>query len=425
MKIGIIGAGYTGLAAGITLAAAGHRVTILEKEALPGGLAAGFQDESWSWPLERHYHHVFASDRVFLDYADTIKSEVSYHRPITSTLIDGRIEQLDSPLSLLRFSRMPVVDRLRTGLGLAGLKINPVWQIYENQTARRLIASSMGETSWKTLWEPLFAGKFGPLADQICASWFWARIHTRTPSLGYPDGGFTAFAKGLDKYFSALGGRTRYQTGIAKISQTGSAFRLVSQNGHTFEFDRVLCTLPNAYFLNLFSEFPADYVQNLKFQTGLGAVSLVLALKAGFMDRVYWLNINDRTMPYLAVVEHTNFISPDHYGGDHILYIGNYLPAGHRFFSFTDKQLLHLFLPHLKKINPGFNLTRVRKSWAWKTGFAQPVFYPGAGSRITPFKTPVSGLYLANIQQVYPWDRGVNYALDLGNRAAHTVLKSL
>ena len=31
-------------------------------------------------------------------------------------------------------------------------------------------------------------------------------------------------------------------------------------------------------------------------------------------------------------------------------------------------------------------------------------------------------VFLANIQQVYPWDRGTNYAVELGQKAAKLIV---
>ena len=37
---------------------------------------------------------------------------------------------------------------------------------------------------------------------------------------------------------------------------------------------------------------------------------------------------------------------------------------------------------------------------------------------IPPVRTPVRGLYFASMSQVYPWDRGTNFAVEIGQRAA-------
>ena len=181
----------------------------------------------------------------------------------------------------------------------------------------------------------------------------------------------------------------------------------------TKKFDKVICTLPTPLFSKISG---LDYP---KLQ-GIGAVNLVLSLKKPFLiDGTYWLNINDSGYPFLAVVEHTNFQDKSNYNNSHLLYVGNYLPASHSYFNFTDKQLLKIFLPYLQKINPKFKLDWVNMSWVWRAPFAQPIISKHYSKLIPPLVTPIPNVYLANIQQVYPWDRGTNYAVELGIKVAN------
>jgi hypothetical protein len=41
---------------------------------------------------------------------------------------------------------------------------------------------------------------------------------------------------------------------------------------------------------------------------------------------------------------------------------------------------------------------------------------------IPEIKTPIPGLYLASMSQVYPWDRGTNYAVEIGRKAAKLMM---
>ncbi|HJZ05762.1 hypothetical protein A2634_04735 [Candidatus Amesbacteria bacterium RIFCSPHIGHO2_01_FULL_48_32] len=405
LKICIIGAGFTGLAAAYYLSKAGHLVEVFEKESQPGGLAIGFQDPNWEWPLEQHYHHWFESDWAIRNLATEIGHSVTFTRPVTSTWINGRISQLDSPISLLKFSHLSMEARLRTAVGLAGLRFNPFWQPFEYFTAKSYIRAIMGEASWKDLWEPLFVGKFDKYAGDISAAWLWARIYKRSPTLGYPEGGFLSFAKSLELAAINYGAKFYYHHPVSHINE------LLPQ------FDKVICTLPTPLF---------EKISGLTYPKleGIGAVNLVLALKHQFLtDGSYWLNINDRKMPFLAVVEHTNFIEPKHYGGEHLLYVGNYLPSNHEFFRLSENDLVQKFLPYLKMISPKFTQSWIRKSWAFKAPFAQPIITKNYSQLIPPLSTSISNLYLANIQQVYPWDRGTNYAVELGRQVADLCLK--
>jgi protoporphyrinogen oxidase len=125
------------------------------------------------------------------------------------------------------------------------------------------------------------------------------------------------------------------------------------------------------------------------------------------------------------MVEHTNFVGPEHYGGDHLIYCGDYLEPDHEYFRLTKEELLERFLPSLARFNPHFDRSWVKASWLWKTAYAQPVPPVNHSRNIPPLRTPVRGLYVASMSQVYPWDRGTNFAVEIGRRVARMVREDL
>ena len=124
----------------------------------------------------------------------------------------------------------------------------------------------------------------------------------------------------------------------------------------------------------------------------------------------------------MGLVEHTNYISPDHYGGDHLVYCGDYLPPDHPYFDYSKEQLLNTYLPGLLKINPDFQLDWVRASWMFAEKYAQPIPGLDHSRNIPSLNTPIPGLWMANMSQVYPWDRGSNYAVEMGRRVAREIV---
>lgn len=269
MKIGIIGAGFTGLAAAYNLSKKDHKVTVFEAHDRPGGLAAGFKDKNWDWALEHHYHHLFTSDHAIQNLAREVDHQINYSRPKTSTLINGKILQLDSPLSLLSFSELPLLDRIRTGFVLAFLRVTPFWKPLERVTAKQFIIRWMGHRSWEILWEPLFTGKFHTFASQIPASWFWARIKKRSANLGYPKGGFLSLAKAIASKISEQGGSLHYNTTISEISDSSEGIRITTE-GKLYTFDKVICTLPTPLFLKITKDLPQSYIKSIQPFKGIG-----------------------------------------------------------------------------------------------------------------------------------------------------------
>jgi protoporphyrinogen oxidase len=416
-KVAIIGAGFTGLGAALDLAKKGHQVTIFESQAISGGLAGGFKVDAWPWVLEQHYHHLFGTDTTAIRLSQEVGCPITSNAVNSSTFYHHQFYRFDSPFTLLIFPLLGVVDKLRTGAVLAFFKIWPFWQIFENITSQKLLTVLMGKKSFDILWRPLFEKKFHTFWPQISAVWFWARIKFRTSVLFYPEGGFQNLANKTVDLLKKQGVHVKFNTPVKSVTRLPSGFRIttskLSQN-----FDSLISTLPVSDTQKVIPFFQPQE-QLIK---SLGAINLILELKKPLLPQhIYWLNINDYDLPFLAVVEHTNFISSHKYGGFPLVYIGNYLPPDHEYFHLTPRQLLARYLPGLKKINPDFNLQWVRDCWSFPATYAQSIVSPGFSSQLPSMTTNCPGLFIANIQQVYPHDRGVNYALKLGSKVAKYV----
>jgi protoporphyrinogen oxidase len=188
-------------------------------------------------------------------------------------------------------------------------------------------------------------------------------------------------------------------------------------------FDRVIATVSPEWLAQLVPALPADYQEGLKKLKSMGSVVLILALKHRLTDGHYWINLpKGEGFPFLGLVEHTNFIDPKHYGGDHLVYCGDYLKPDHEYFSLSHEELLARFLPALSRFNPDFEPGWVRKSWLFREKYAQPVPPTNHSHNIPPLETPIPGLYWASMSQVYPWDRGTNYAVEIGREVARRVV---
>lgn len=427
MRIGIIGAGFTGLSAAYYLTRAGHDVEIFELDSKPGGLAIGYKEDKWKWTLEKHYHHWFTNDKSVLDLAADIGHKVVIRRPKTSNYVDGGIYQLDSPTSLLKFPKLSIVDRLRTGISLALLRYNPNGKPLERFEAEPYLKKSMGKKAYKKLWEPLMVNKLGKYSKEVSLAWFWARINKRTSSLAYPEGGFLEFALHLQNVIEKQGGKFHYKTEVLKLESHDNPKIKYKVSGQlsvvSGQFDAVLVTVPGFLFQKIAPDLPESYNARLKKLKGIGATNLVLRLNKQFLtDGTYWLSMSDLKSPILAVVEHTNFMDSENYGNEHVVYLGNYMPTDDPRYALSADQVLKSYDSWLKKINPDYEKSIIDCN-LFKAPFAQPILYKNYSKVIPPFATPLENVYLANIEQVYPWDRGTNYAVELGKKVAKLISK--
>lgn len=425
MRIAVVGAGAAGLVAALDLAKAGHEVVVFEATAQVGGLAAGFRAPHWDWSLEKFYHHWFTSDRYILELATElgVRDQVIFPRPITSVYFEGRFYPFDSPARWLSFPGFSWLDVVRFGLCGAYLRALPNGVSLEKHTAAEWLPSRMGRRAYDLLWKPLLVGKFGEQNyRQVNMAWFWARLKARTPRLGTFVGGFQAFLEVLAEHCRKRGVRIVFESPIARIEPLANGGLEIATGGEKQRFDQCIATTSPRLLAEIAPAIPDPYRKSLTDLRSMGAVVLVIALDRRLTD-YYWFNLpKEAGFPYLAMVEHTNFLPAEHYGGDHLIYCGDYLEPDHEYFSLSKEDLLRRFLPSLQRFNPSFDASWVKDSWLWKAPYAQPVPLLNHSQRIPDLKTPVPGLWLASMSQVYPWDRGTNFAVEIGHRVARRVL---
>ena len=422
MKIAVIGAGIAGLSAAHDLIDAGHTVDIFEATDYTGGLAAGIKIPRWDWSVEHYYHHWFATDAHILGLIKEIgaNEKIVFPRPITAVYHEGKFYPLDSALAVLRFPGLPFFERVRMGMVVAYLKYIARWKPLEKVTAAAWMQRAVGRRAYQVLWEPMLDGKFGPHAADVNMAWMWARFKARTTRLGTFEGGFQAFVDALVSDLERRGVRIHLQTPVAGIRPGAEGGLLLSLPDGETHFDQCLVTTAPAVMERLVPALPSAYLGQLKELKSMGAVVLILALRNRLAENgVYWHNLpKSAGFPFLSLVEHTNFVSPEFFGGDHIVYCGDYLDPEHEYFDLSKEELLDRFLPALKRINPAFDPEWLRDSWLYTTRYAQPVPELNHSERIPDVKTPIPGLWFASMSQIYPWDRGTNYAVEIGRLTA-------
>jgi protoporphyrinogen oxidase len=429
MRIAIVGAGPAGLSAAYDLARAHHNVTIFEAAPQVGGLASGFKAPHWEWSLEKFYHHWFQTDRAILGLIDELgwSDQVLFPRPYTVIYYKGAFHPFDHmfsnmPLFLLR--HLPLTDVIRFGIAGAYLRFSPYWQPLEKVTADEWTRKWFGQRVYEFFWRPMLVSKFGeenlPVVNM---AWLWARLHTRTTRLGTFVGGFQAFMDRLAGVVRKQGTAIRLNAPVTRIQKNAEGALAVTTPDGTENFDAVISTSSPALMAQLAPDLPDSYSAQLRALRSMGAVVMVLSLKQQ-LTRYYWHNLpKEAGFPFLALVEHTNYIDRQHYGGDHLVYCGDYLNPSHEYFKLSKEELLERFVPGIQRVNPNFDREWVKDTWVWKTHYAQPVPPLNHSRNIPPLRTPVKGLYFASMSQVYPWDRGTNFAVEIGRKVAKMVME--
>lgn len=419
MRYGLIGAGALGLTVALRLSQRGHQVTVLERDPVPGGLAGSFEVEPGMW-LEKFYHHLFQTDRLAVSLVNELGlgDALQWHQPTTTIFVGDRAYPLDSARAVLAFPRLSIPSRLRLAAGVGALRLLPSHKPLERQTAGRWMRTVMGSPAYETVWKPLLRGKFGAAAEDVSMAWLWARIHCRTASLGYIHGGFHRLYSALSDRVGDLGATVVHGAEAAAfVPRPGGVDVVVTRNGEreTYGFERVISTLPTGLTVRLTPDMPAHYAAAHPAPRALGAHCLVLSLDRPLTD-VYWIGVNEPDMPFLAVVEHTNMVDASEYGGRHLVYLGNYRPHEDPIFGQTVDAVVATFEPGMRRLNRDFTAAWIKDAWTFGAPFAQPIVTPSFARSIPGFDTPIPGLFVANMFQVYPYDRGQNYSIQLAER---------
>jgi len=432
-RIGIIGGGYAGLTAAYELQKRGHAVTVLEKYGAWGGQAATLP--LLGTRIEHFYHHLFGSDTHILGLMDELGlgDRLRWIESKVGWFSDGQIYDLVSPLDLIRFRPLSLFNRIKLGLMYLYLPRVNDWQRLERITARDWILRSMGREIYDQFWGPLLRGKFGEMADQVSMTWLWGKIKVRGSSrqgasakelLAYPQGSFEIITQALVQHLQAGGAELHLNAEAIGLTTDPDNPRkvtgVVTKKG-TFPFDVVIATVPGYTLLDIappaMDEAYAGILRSVRYQA---ALVLLLASKQS-LSRIYWMNIADRTMPYVAVIEHTNYVPPSEYQGRHLIYVSNYLEQDDPRFGMAAGELFDLYLPHLKRINPAFDSGWIEHKLVLRAEAGQPVITCNYSQRIPDHRTPLEGLYLANTLQIYPEDRGTNYSVRLGQTISDIV----
>ncbi len=429
----VIGAGFCGLAAGYELCKRGVRVTIFEGDSEIGGLAGSFQVGPTR--LEKFYHHWFTNDVHITTLVEELgqRDQVVFRPTRTGMYYAKSFFKLSTPLDVLRFTPLPFFARIR--LGLLALRARRVrdWRRLEGLTAAEWLRQMGGDTVYKVVWEPLLRGKFGDVANEISAVWFWNKLKLRGGSRGkggeeqlaYYRGGFIALADKVAEYIVAHGGTIHRSRPVDQLLVEDGRARGVVAGGETVRADAVLATPALPIVADLVSPYVAPgYVAELRRIKYLANVCLVLDLDRS-LSNIYWLNVNDPTFPFVGVVEHTNFEPPETYGGHHIAYLSKYLPVDDPLYTMSDAEVLAFAIPHVQRMFPGFQPAWIRDCHVWRARYAQPVVERHYSTLIPAQQTPLPGLHLCSMAQVYPEDRGTNYAVREGRRAAAILVESL
>ena len=455
--IGIVGGGLAGLGAAYRLQRAGHDVRVFEAADDLGGLAASY--ETAGDPIEKFYHHLSASEQTIVELAEElgIGDSVEWRVGRNGYYVDGVVHPMDTPWEIAAYPHLSLYDKFRLGMLVLDVDVRggvPSFDTYEELSdfedvpVEAFVREHTTDGVYEQFFEPLLDAKFGSRKDDVSAAWLLGRIKFRGERdllrgevLGYVEGGFHRLVEAL---IDAVG-REHVETG-ARVTEVGFTDDASAASGEaaadggtgapgraggravesltvetddgteTYDADAVVvATMPNVL------EDLTGYPCSIDFQ---GSVCAVVSMPEE-LTGTYWLNVADDAR-FGALIEHTNFVPPERYGGEHLLYVASYVqdPNEH-LWQLDDDEVREYWLSGIADLFPEFDPDAINWMEVARNPRTAPIYECGYLDMVVPYDLGAEvaeGVYYAGMasRAQYP-ERSLNGALEAGYACADLI----
>jgi protoporphyrinogen oxidase len=433
MTVGVVGGGIAGLAAAYRLQQRGHEVQVFEASDDVGGLAAVY--DTAGDPIEKFYHHLSKSEETIVELAEELGlgDRVEWRLGENAYYVDGVVHPLDTPWEIAAYPHLSLYDKFRLAMltmevdvrgGLPSFDTYADLTDFEDVPIREFVVEHTTEGVYRRFFEPLLQAKFGSRKDDVSAAWLLGRIKFRGERdllrgeiLGYFEGGFHTL---IDALIDAVG-REHITTGARAtdiVTENGAVSGLTVETDEettTHDVDAaIVAAMPNVL------EALTGYTCDIDFQ---GTVCSVVSMDEPLTD-TYWLNLADETR-FGALIEHTNFVPPERYGGEHLLYIASYVQDfEERVWQLDDEALEEYWLDGVADLFPDFDRDAVNWMRTARNPQTAPVYERGYLDLVVPYDLAVAdGCYYAGMasRAQYP-ERSLNGAIVAGFECADRVV---
>lgn len=413
----IVGGGITGLTIAYLASLSNYKVTVLEANKEFGGLLNTFDISDTK--LEFYYHHFFTHDKEihWLINELGLNDKLLYKKTSMGVYRNDNIFKFNGIIDLIKFSPISIFGKLRFGLTSLFIGKYADWKKFESISTLEWFYKYAGKKVTDSIWEPLLKIKFGPFSNKVPLSWMIGRLRQRMSSrkngeerLGYLDGSLNILLINLMDRLKENGVSLVNNSKVDKLIIENNSIKGVVSNRIKYQANKTVLTIPSVYIVDLIKPFNfslSNKIDNIEY---FGAVCVILELNKKLSD-IYWLNIADEGFPFGGIIEHTNFISSNNYKGKHIAYLSRYFAKNENISKMSNKEIINLMIPHLKKIYKKFDESSIENIHVFKTNTAAPVCDLNFSLKVVDVKTEISNLFISSMMHVYPDERSVNNSI--------------
>ena len=346
----------------------------------------------------------------------------------TAVYVGNSFFKLSNPRDLLLFTPLSLFARFRLGVATLLIKYISNWKKLENITAVDWLEKFYGKEVSNIIWAPLLRGKFGNHWKSVSAVWMWNKLKLRGGSrkkgkekLLYLVGGFEVLILRLAECICSSGGNIHLNSAVEKLSKKNDGSYIITSGGKEANFDHVIFTIPLPHVAeicdNILSSEVKDTYLSFKY---LSNVCIVLKTKKPLTEH-YWVNVNDPTFPFVAIIEHTNFQPSDAYGGFNLVYLSKYCDTSDELYQMSDLDVSKFTDNCLTRMFPDFDHCNIVDHFVWRADYSQPIVEKNYSQMLKRVKNLPEGLHVASMALIYPEDRGTNYAVREGLKVAESI----
>jgi protoporphyrinogen oxidase len=430
-RVVVIGGGLAGLTAAYDLGRSGHLVTVVESAPDFGGLASSFRIEGR--PIERFYHFICRADHTLMTLVAELDldDKLSWRETRTAFYHNGRHYSFGTPFDLLRFSAVPLLQRLRFGFHVFRSRYRSQWRQLDRIPAKQWLIDSIGAKAYEVIWHPLLQVKFGEFHDRISAAWIWHRIWRVATSrrslfgresFGYLEHGTATLVDRLVEWMRAQP-NIELRTGarVSPLTVRDGRISEVRVGEDTIPCAAVISTMALPQLAKLVPGQHDEYFSNVASIESIGVVCMLLSLTRPFSGN-FWTNISDPRISFNGIIEQTNLNANLQAAGLSLIYIPFYVPTTAVRYNTADDDLFAEYTAMLTLINPAFDKTWIKEWHVFRAPYAQPVFVTDFAARMPSHRSSIRGLYVTDSTQFYPEDRTISAAIAQGRHAAALVV---
>lgn len=381
--------------------------------------------------IEKHYRHIFKSDTYVIELLKELnlinkmkwnKTKMAYYSR------NKGLYEFGTPISLLKYNPLTFVEKMRFGISIIKIKLIKNYKNIEKYNVQEWMRKNCGNKVYEKIWEPLLISKFGNKKDKVSMAWLWGKINLRGSSadvdgekLGYLEGSFEVLTNKIKEKLINKNCKIKLNTNVIKVIK-GDRY-IVKTEKEEEEYDFVISTVSYNISLKLLEELLSKEEKKKMDDLKYTSAKTLMIYSKKQLTPFYWINIGDIEIPFGGIIEHTNMINVKNYNGTNIIYISNYMDKDDKMYKLSPEELFDEYYIHLKKVNKEFKREDILQIQCFEEDDAQPIITTNYSEKILNTQLAENKIFIANMAQIYPEDRGMNYAIKMGYEVAQKIVE--